>query len=77
VEERFRQLRDDDRSVRLDLSQLEFIDSSGVRVIVLGLKHARQAGHQLEVDDRISSTVARMIDIMGIGSQLWPQDPPG
>ncbi len=77
VEERFRQLREDDRPVRLDLSQLEFIDSSGVRVIVLGLKHARQGGHQLEVDDRISSTVARMIDIMGIGSQLWPQDPRG
>jgi anti-sigma B factor antagonist len=77
VEERFRQLREDDRRVRLDLSQLEFIDSSGVRAIVLGLKHARQGGHQLEVDERISSTVARMIDIMGIGSQLWPQDTPG
>jgi anti-sigma B factor antagonist len=77
VEERFRQLREDDRRVRLDLSQLEFIDSSGVRAIVLGLKHARQGGHQLEVDERISSTVARMIDIMGIGSQLWPQDTSG
>ena len=76
VEERFRQLREDDRSVRLDLSELEFIDSSGVRAIVLGLKHARQGGHRLEVDERISPTVARMIEIMGIGSQLWPQDPP-
>jgi hypothetical protein len=44
---------------------------------VLGLKHARQGGHQLEVDERISPTVARMIEIKGIGSQLWPQDPPG
>jgi anti-sigma B factor antagonist len=72
VEERFRQLREDGRGVRLDLSRLEFIDSSGVRVIVLGLKQARQDGHQLEVDARISPTVARMIEIMGIGSQLWP-----
>jgi anti-sigma B factor antagonist len=77
VEDRFRQLREDDRPVRLDLSQLEFIDSSGVRAIVLGLKHARQGGHTLEVDQRISPTVARMIDIMGIGSQLWPHEPPG
>ena len=61
----------------LDLSELEFIDSSGVRAIVLGLKHARQGGHELEVDERISPTVARMIEIMGIASQLWPRDPAG
>ena len=72
VEERFRQLREDNRQVLLDLSQLEFIDSSGVRAIVLGLKHARQGGHELEVDRRISPTVKRMIEIMGIGPQLWP-----
>jgi anti-sigma B factor antagonist len=77
VEERFRQLREDNRQVLLDLSQLEFIDSSGVRAIVLGLKHARQGGHPLEVDRQISSTVARMIEIMGIGSQLWPAEPAG
>jgi len=72
VEERFRLLRDTGKQVRLDLSQLDFIDSSGVRVIVLGLKHARQGGHELEVDRRISPSVARMIEIMGIGQQLWP-----
>ena len=72
VEERLRRLRDAGRRVRLDLSQLDFIDSSGVRAIVLGLKHARQGGHELEVDRRISPTVKRMIEIMGIGPQLWP-----
>ena len=50
VEERLRELRDQGRRARLDLSQLDFIDSSGVRTIVLGVKHARQAGHELEVD---------------------------
>jgi len=72
VEERLRRLRDAGRRARLDLSQLDFIDSSGVRAIVLGLKHARQGGHELEVDRRISPTVKRMIEIMGIGPQLWP-----
>jgi anti-sigma B factor antagonist len=76
VEDRLRRLREADRRVRLDLSQLEFIDSSGVRAIVLGLRHARQGGHELEVDRQISPTVKRMIDIMGIAPQLWPQDPP-
>jgi anti-sigma B factor antagonist len=75
VEERLREHRVDGRRVRLDLSQLEFIDSSGVRVIVLGLKHARNAGAELDVDRRVSATVARMIEIMGIGPQLWPVEP--
>ena len=74
VEERLRQLSVAGRRTRLDLSQLDFIDSSGVRAIVLGLKEARRAGHELEVDRRISPTVERMIEIMGIGPQLWPED---
>ena len=74
VEERLRQLSAAGRRTRLDLSQLDFIDSSGVRAIVLGLKEARRSGHELEVDRRISPTVARMIEIMGIGPQLWPED---
>ena len=75
VETRLRAHRADGNPVRLDLSQLDFIDSSGVRAIVLGLKHARSGGVELDVDTRVSSTVARMIEIMGIGSQLWPARP--
>jgi anti-sigma B factor antagonist len=77
VEERLARLRKDGREVRLDLSQLDFIDSSGVRVIVLGLRHARAGGHVLKVDRQISPTVQRMIEIMGIAPQLWPEDPAG
>ena len=74
VEERLRRLREDGRRVRLDLSKLDFSDSSGVRAIVLGLRHARQGGHELAVDRQISPTVERMIEIMGIAPQLWPED---
>jgi anti-sigma B factor antagonist len=76
VEQRLRRGREDGRAVRVDLSQLEFIDSSGVRALVLGLKHARTTGHDLAVDRHVSSTVQRMIQIMGIGPQLWPDDSP-
>jgi anti-sigma B factor antagonist len=75
VEERLSQLREQRRPARIDLSQLDFIDSSGVRTIVLGLKHARAGGQDLEVDRRINPAVRRMIEIMGIGPQLWPGDP--
>ena len=72
VEQRLRQHRDDGRPVRLDLSRLDFIDSSGVQTLVVGMKRARQSGHQLEVDRRVSASVGRMVEMMGIGSQLWP-----
>jgi anti-anti-sigma factor len=72
VEERLRHHRDSNQRVRLDLSELEFIDSSGVQAVVLGLKHARRDGHELEVDRRISSSVKRLVDMMGIGPHLWP-----
>ena len=72
VEERLRRVQEGDPGVRLDLSGLEFIDSSGVRAIILGLRHLRQCGHELDVDRRVSPPVARMIEIMGIAPQLWP-----
>lgn len=72
VEERLRRVHEDDPGIRLDLSGLEFIDSSGVRAIILGLKRVRESGHELDVERRVSPTVARMIEIMGIGPQLWP-----
>lgn len=74
VDERLRQHRSEGERLRVDLSQLEFIDSSGVRAIVLGLRQARQGGYELEVDRQISPAVARMIEIMGIEPQLWPAD---
>lgn len=62
------------QTVRLDLSELEFIDSSGVQAVILGVKDARRHGHPLEVDRRLSATTKRMIEIMGIGAHLWPPD---
>jgi anti-anti-sigma factor len=72
VEQRLRQHREEGRPVRLDLSQLDFIDSSGVQTVVLGIRHARKSGNEVEVDRRVSSPVHRLIDMMGIGPQLWP-----
>ena len=72
VDQRLRQYRDDRRPVRLDLSRLDFIDSSGVQTLVLGMRNARTTGCDLEVDRNVSRSVGRMVEMMGIGSQLWP-----
>ena len=57
----------------LDLSELEFIDSSGVRVIVVAVRDARQDSWPLEVEKRLSWQVQRVFDVLGLGAVLWPE----
>src|SRR5947209_2395709 len=67
-----RQLGRETERVRLDLSQLEFLDSSGINALVIGLRDARSDGWHLEVDRRVSPQVERVISISGVGPFLWP-----
>src|SRR5579875_830366 len=57
--------------VVLDLSGLDFIDSSGLRVLVDYSSRAANAGCDLRVDQNVSTTVERVIQMMGLGSFLW------
>lgn len=71
---RLDQLGRSQRRVRLDLSQLEFIDCSGVRAILNALADARGKQRALEVDRRVSPNVSRVISLVHIASDLWPVD---
>jgi anti-sigma B factor antagonist len=78
LQDRLRQYADAGQDVRLDLSGLDFIDSSGVQAVVLALRDARRCGRGLlEVDPRLSASTRRIIEIMGVERQLWPGDEPG
>lgn len=73
------QLRHSHRRVRLDLSQLGFIDCYGVGGIVRALREARRDHWELEVDGAVSPSVGRITAYEEIASALWPQesaDPP-
>ena len=59
--------------VRLDLSRLEFIDSSGVRAILVSVRDARRDGWRLEVERQVSWQVERVLDVLGIQRVLWPE----
>jgi anti-anti-sigma factor len=60
--------------IRLDLSRLEFIDSSGVRAILVSLRESRGDGGRLEIDPQVSWQVQRVFDVLGIRDVLWPQE---
>jgi anti-anti-sigma factor len=68
-----RQLRRERRRVRLDLSGLDFIDSSGIRMLVVAVRDGRWQGDRLlEVTPEVRPNVQRVIEMLGLGPFLWP-----
>ena len=54
------------RSVILDLSELSFIGSTGLRVIMDAQTHANRDGWNLSLDPDVPDTVGRLLDLTGV-----------
>jgi anti-sigma B factor antagonist len=61
LEERLRRLAAEERTVRLDLSKLEFMDSTGIHVLLNALQTASGNGSRFEVIPEFSPQVARVL----------------
>lgn len=59
-------------AVVLDLSGLEFIDSSGVRELVRAMSRASRDGWALSLDPTTGPQVGRVIDLLGLSDLFWP-----
>jgi anti-anti-sigma factor len=77
LRERLDEVQRAKRRVRLDLSELEFIDCSGIRAILDAMAQARREGTALEVDRSVSPIVGRIVSLGSIASDLWPSDSSG
>jgi anti-sigma B factor antagonist len=66
LKRRLAQLQAENRSVRLDLSRLGFMDSSGVHLLVSALNDAYDDGWRLEVDPHRSAQVERLFRLSGV-----------
>jgi anti-anti-sigma factor len=71
---RLHALKAANQAVRIDLSELEFIDSSGVSTLLRALNEARD-GWTLEVDRDTSAEVEYVIQLTGVASRIWPTEP--
>jgi anti-anti-sigma factor len=69
---RFRQLKRAGCRVRLDLSQLGFIDRCGLLAVLCAISDAQGGGWELVVDCEVSTSVQRLIEFVGVSSELWP-----
>lgn len=70
--DRLEQLGNEGYCVRVDLSQLEFMDSSGLRTLMLAASHPRRDGGRLELERQLTEPVRRLIEIAGVSAQFWP-----
>lgn len=69
---RLTQLRKAGCDVRLDLAELDFIDSSGLRELLVALDESRSDGWRLDIDAQVTDAVRRIVEIAGLRSYLWP-----
>jgi anti-anti-sigma factor len=58
-------------AVVLDLSELTFIDSSGLNVIVTTLRQAQREGWELSIDPNMTGPVLRVVKLMGLDAVFW------
>jgi anti-anti-sigma factor len=77
LRERLDEVQRGKRRVRLDLSELEFIDCSGIRAILDAMAQARREGTALEVERSVSPMVGRIVSLGSIAGDLWPSDGSG
>ena len=71
---RLRELRKGGYPIRLDLSELQFVDSSGIEEIIREVSDARRNGWQLAVDGPMTEQVARTVELVGARTFPWPDE---
>jgi anti-anti-sigma factor len=69
---RLADLKTQGAALRLDLSRLQFADSTGLRTLIQSAEDAQRDGWQLEVDRRLTPQVERVIELVGAPTYLWP-----
>lgn len=67
-------LRKEGYDVRLDMSRLKFIDSSGMHELLRQVGDSRRDGWNLVLDGPLTDQVARTIDLLGARAYLWPEE---
>jgi anti-anti-sigma factor len=70
--DRLRNMSAEHSAVRVDLSKLQFMDNSGLHVLVRVVMDAQSNGWNLEIAPEIPYQIARLIDLTATRAFLWP-----
>jgi anti-anti-sigma factor len=70
---RLRELKKGGYHVKVDLEQLEFIDSSGLRELIGAVSDSRRDGWRLDIGTTLTPQVRSVVELVGVESILWPE----
>jgi anti-anti-sigma factor len=70
LEEELKRLRAEKVKVRLDLSQIDFIDSTGIRLLFRAVKESRDGGMPVQVDPTLTTAVKRALSLVQLDEFL-------
>jgi anti-anti-sigma factor len=59
-------------TVILDLSSLQFIDSTGLQLLIVNFNDAPHHGWQLRIDPHLTSQVRDVFQLVGLEHIFWP-----
>jgi anti-anti-sigma factor len=69
-EDRLDELAEHGRDVRLNLSSLDFIASTGVRVLMRALLRSAEGSWRLQIEPNITDTVRRVFNLVNLNCHL-------
>ena len=72
LQARLAELRQERAPVLLDLSELDFIDSSGLACITQAVRDAREDGRELAVGRELREQVKRLLELVDGEQLFWP-----
>ena len=66
LDDRLSRSRSSGVAVRLDLSRLDFIDSSGLHALIRAMNEASADGWRLEIDRDVAAQALRVFELTGV-----------
>lgn len=73
---RLKEYREQNLSVRLELSRLDFIDSTGIHVLIDAAQKANEDRLPLSIEPTMREHVSRVLKLVGADHLLSAADPP-
>jgi anti-anti-sigma factor len=71
---RLEELQAEQSDVRLDLSRLEFMDSTGLHLLISVLQDARADSWQLQVDPNLAPAVRSLFQLVNVDPFIFGED---
>lgn len=59
------------RRILIDMSELSFIDSAGLNVLITGLRRAQRDGWELRIGREMAAPVEKVVTMMGLDAVFW------